>query len=190
MNRSESRYFNTALRMDEALIALLLEKNFEFITVKDICIRSGVNRSTFYLHYENMSDLLDETVLMINRRFKDSITADSVDIDGAPKDELFFMTDKYLLPWLYFVKENRRIYKAVHTRQDVFGVEHAYRGFFDGLFSPILSRYGVPKERHAYIMEFYRHGITAIVMRWGENECAESPKAIVDIIRQCVVYGT
>ena len=67
MNRSESKYFNTALRMDEALAALLEKKDFEYITVKEICDAAGVNRSTFYLHYENTRDLLDETVVLLSR---------------------------------------------------------------------------------------------------------------------------
>lgn len=37
MNRSESKYFNTARRMDEALLALLEEKDFAYITVREIC---------------------------------------------------------------------------------------------------------------------------------------------------------
>ncbi len=37
MNKSESKYFHTALRMDEALISLLEEKDLEYISVKEIC---------------------------------------------------------------------------------------------------------------------------------------------------------
>ncbi len=37
MNKSESKYFNTAARMDEALILLLEKKDLEYITVKEIC---------------------------------------------------------------------------------------------------------------------------------------------------------
>ena len=61
MNKNESKYFNTAIRMDEALIALLEKKDFEYISIKEICQKAGVNRSTFYLHYENTADLLKET---------------------------------------------------------------------------------------------------------------------------------
>lgn len=39
--------------MDKALFALLEEKDFEFITIKEICKKAQVNRSTFYLHYDN-----------------------------------------------------------------------------------------------------------------------------------------
>ena len=68
MNKSESKYFNTALRMDEALIALLEKKDLEYITVKEICHQAGVNRSTFYLHYESIAELLDEAMEMINQQ--------------------------------------------------------------------------------------------------------------------------
>lgn len=47
MNRSESKYFNTAIRMDEAMMELLERKDFEYITIKEICAAAGVSRSTF-----------------------------------------------------------------------------------------------------------------------------------------------
>ena len=52
MNKNECKYFNTAIKMDEALIAFLENKEFEYITIKEICDTTSVNRSTFYLHYE------------------------------------------------------------------------------------------------------------------------------------------
>ena len=61
MNKSESKYFNTATKMDLALISLLKKKPFDYITVSEICEEAGVNRSTFYLHYETIGDLLAET---------------------------------------------------------------------------------------------------------------------------------
>ena len=47
MNRNESRYFKTAAKRDEAFLRLIEEKDLEFITVKEICNKAGVNRSTF-----------------------------------------------------------------------------------------------------------------------------------------------
>lgn len=70
MNRSESKYFHTALLMDEALIALLEVKDLEYITVKEVCEKAGVNRSTFYLHYETLADLANEAMEVVNRRFQ------------------------------------------------------------------------------------------------------------------------
>ena len=69
MNKNESKYFNTAAIMDEALLQILETKDYEYISVKEVCARAGVNRSTFYLHYESMDDLLNETIEMINNKF-------------------------------------------------------------------------------------------------------------------------
>ena len=72
MDKRESKYFFTASLMDDALLLLLEKKDFEFITVKELCQKAGVNRSTFYLHYENMNDLLEETISSLNKKFSAS----------------------------------------------------------------------------------------------------------------------
>ena len=36
MNKNESKYFNTAILFDEALIYLLEKKDIEYITIKEI----------------------------------------------------------------------------------------------------------------------------------------------------------
>ena len=69
MNKSESKYFNTAVLMDNALISLLEKKDFQYISIKEICQKAGVNRSTFYLHYETVGDLLEEAMEYILDRF-------------------------------------------------------------------------------------------------------------------------
>jgi AcrR family transcriptional regulator len=69
MNKQEIKYFNTASYMDEALLFLLEKKEYEFITVKEISKKAGVNRSTFYLHYETMDDLLEEAVQYVTNKF-------------------------------------------------------------------------------------------------------------------------
>lgn len=99
MNRSESRYFATAAKMDEALLALLGKKDFEYITVKEICQAAGVNRSTFYLHYETIGDLVGECVGYLNQRFLTYIGPEQrklVDrLKDCPLDELYLMTPEY-----------------------------------------------------------------------------------------------
>lgn len=192
MNKSESKYFHTARRMDKALLSLLLEKDFEYITVKEVCARAGVNRSTFYLHYENTADLLLETLELVHERFQMSFPAletANAAVSALPKESLFFITNRWLIPYLELIKENRHIYRAIHTRMDVFNVERAYRQLFDTLFSPILSRYGVDRGKHEYIMEFYRYGLTAVLTKWVEADCRESPADIAEIIKLNVGYA-
>lgn len=182
MNKSESKYFNTARRMNMALIALLGEKDFQYVTIKEICERAAVNRSTFYLHYENIGDLLMETIEFINEKFSDSYAEKNFTIDGKSRDELYFINEKWFMPYLEFIRENKHIYKAVHENSNAFGVEKAFSNFFRNIYSPILSVYGVPEEKHEYIMTFYRHGLVSVIMKWVDNDCAESPEFIMEII--------
>ena len=68
LSKAESKYYNTACLMNEALILLLEKKDYSFITVKEICEKAGVNRSTFYLHYETMDDLLSESIEYVGNK--------------------------------------------------------------------------------------------------------------------------
>ena len=151
-----------------------------------------MNRSTFYLHYESMSDLLRETVEMIDERFRASVADATNDktggeqLAGLPREELFLLTDRRLLPYLDFIKRNRRVYAVLHAHAELFGVEKTYELFFRSVFSPILSRYGISEEKHAYMMAFYRHGLAAILMRWVQTGCETPAEEIAALIRQCV----
>ncbi len=182
MNRAESKYFRTANRMDEALLSLLREKSFEYVTIKEICARASVNRSTFYLHYENIGDLLLETIELINERFRASQFQKDFDIEGKSLDELFFMTDEWIVPYLKFIKENRYVYKAVHSNAAAFGTEKAFDYYFQNVFSPILLKYGVPEDRHEYVMDFYRSGLTAVLMRWVDEDCEKPVEFVMEVI--------
>ncbi len=44
-------------RLGDALVALLVEKPFDEITVQDVLDRAEVSRSTFYTHYRDKNDL-------------------------------------------------------------------------------------------------------------------------------------
>lgn len=46
MNKSESKYFATAARMDGAFLALIEKKDFAYITVKEICEHAAELRMT------------------------------------------------------------------------------------------------------------------------------------------------
>ena len=58
-NNRRVRFTRSALR--EALIDLILEKPLVSITGKDICARADINRSTFYLHFKDVTDILRTT---------------------------------------------------------------------------------------------------------------------------------
>ena len=190
MNRSESRYFATAARMDEAFLTLLAKKDFEYITVKEICEVAGVNRSTFYLHYETMSDLLSESVSCMNEQFlacmeKDS-DAFSAKLQNCPRDEIYLITPDYLTPYLGYIKNNKQLFRAATKNAAVLGMDKSYDRMFHHVFTPILDRYGVPEQDRTYIMAFYIQGLMAIISEWLKNDCSDSITYVTGVIQQCV----
>lgn len=190
MNRSESKYFNTAQKMDEALLSLLQKKDFEYITVKEICAAAGVNRSTFYLHYETVGDLLDESLEYMNRRFVDHMNESTesfiAKLKICPDEELYLITPEYLVPYLTYIRDNRTLYRAVMHRPKAFGADAASGAMFRYIFEPILERYGVPKEKRRYYMRFYLSGIAAVIEEWLETDCTDSVEDMVKMIEYCV----
>lgn len=184
MNKSESKYFNTAVKMDKAFLDLLAEKDFEYITVKDICKRAGVNRSTFYLHYETVADLLDESVAYMSNGFLKYFSENDIGskINNSPLDELMFIKPDYIIPYLSYIKDNKKLFQTAVLHSGTLQLDKNYKKLFECVFSPILMRFEVPENERHYTMAFYINGIIALVMEWLKRDCRESIEDIADII--------
>lgn len=137
--------------MDEALLDLLQNKDAEFITVKEICKKAGVGRSTFYLHYQGIPDLVKECSEYVNaklfERFERSATDTIKAIRTAPLDELVFVTDEYLKPYLEFVRDNRPIYRAMLANGHTLQARERFEGLAKHIIGPVLERFGYPSEQ-------------------------------------------
>ena len=188
MNKSESKYYNTALLMDEALIQLLEKKEYEFITVKEICEKAGVNRSTFYLHYESIDDLLIETIEMINKRFNHAFDNETIEPRKMDKEKLYLINDTYLIPYLNFIKENKKVYKLIHKNPNIFRYKETYEKLYNDLFSVILDKYGVSKEEKEYVFVYFSFGLVAIIQKWIENDCKDDVERLVKIMKRVIGY--
>ena len=191
MNKNESKYFNTAIRMDEALITLLEKKDFEYISIKEICNTAGVNRSTFYLHYENTTDLLKETTKYILDKHFAYYEIDreriSLQFETCKRKELLFITDEYLTPYLTFIRDNQRIFKVAIKQFNALNMDEVYEKMFTNIFSPILQRFLVPEKERAYVIKFYLTGVFAVVMEWLDKSCSDSIEDVIKIITDCVM---
>lgn len=188
MNKSESKYFNTACLMDEALLYLLEKKDIEFITVKEICQKAGVNRSTFYLHYENIYDLLAETIEMLNKQFMKSFNKDLIisKINNGNIEDLVFLTPEYLKPYLTFIKDNKRVFKIIHKKPYLFNVDATFQKMYKEIFDPILNKFNVEKNKKIFIFEFFTNGVVGLIMKWVNLNCEEDIDNILNIILDCV----
>ena len=185
MKNSESKYYNTALLMNEALLFLLEKKDYEFITIKEVCEKAGVNRTTFYLHYESMDDLLLETVAMINKKFYAAFDNEYLDVHNLNKDKLFLIDDEHIIPYLKFVKENKKIYKIIH-KSHLFKSEDVVKKMYNELFKIILEKYNVPDDEKEYTFAFFSFGMVAIVERWVNRDCVDDVEKIAHIMKKVI----
>ena len=194
MTRPESKYFATAARMDEAFLALLEEKDFAYITVKEICEKAGVNRSTFYLHYETVSDLLAESARYIIGKLIANMPQDTAEffekLQTRPLEELHLITPEYLTPYLNFVKENSRIFRTAVEHSSVLGMDDAYVALNRHVFTPILDRFYIPPSKQQYIMLFYINGLMGVINEWLKEDCKDSVEHIISVMQICIPLHT
>ena len=193
MKKSESRYFNTALRMDQAFLKLLEQKDMEYITVKEICEVAGVNRSTFYLHYETIGDLLAESVQYMNEQFLEHMKLCAKvhvsKIRDCPLDELYLVTPAYLTPYLEYIAQNKRLFRTALKNSGSLGLDRIYSRMMRHVFTPILERFQIAEPDRPYMVAFYIHGLMAILSEWLKHDCVDSIPHVCAVMEQCVMSG-
>lgn len=88
-NNARAQASRQALR--RALLTLLESRELSQIAVSHLCRAAGVNRSTFYAHYQNLWEVLEE----LEQEMDDALLADFRwvrDPHGAILDERSFLT--------------------------------------------------------------------------------------------------
>ena len=190
MNKFESKYFSTAVKMDLALISLLKKKPFEYITISELCNEAGVNRSTFYLHYENTADLLNETVKYLIddfiSYFTDAEKSLNFDFSTREREQLNFISDKYLIPYFTYIKDNKEVFATLMSNGKSLGFEKIHERMFENIFNPILKRFNYPEKDRRYIVMYYLNGISAINNEWLKNNCDRPVEEVVNIVKSCI----
>jgi len=176
--------------MDEAFLALIEKKDFAYITVKEICEKAGVNRSTFYLHYETVGDLLAESTQRIIDEFITYMPHDAVEflkkLQDRPLEELYLITPEYLTPYLSYIKERRRVFKTTVEQASALRMTDAYQKLICHVFIPIMNRFGVLTEDQKYVMQFHISGLMAIINEWLKNDCKDSIEHIISVMQRCI----
>ena len=154
--------------MIDAFIILLEHKEFEYITIKEICSLAKVNRSTFYLHYSNTSDLLEESIYRLTESFNKHLGDENKNFNInniSDLKSLFFINDKFL-----------------------FNATVTYENLFIKLFSPILTKFKIEEKWHKFIMDFYIAGLSSILFNWINTDFMYGVDEIAKLIKDLIIY--
>lgn len=145
--------------LKESLIHLLNEKPIADITVKEICARADINRSTFYTHYSDQYDLLG--------RIEEEITADMntylSQYDHELEEESIQMTEKILT----YVLENKLIFQTLLKGEAAPSFEkrmmNLTRGF---MLDNLTSDKVISKQESEYVSTFVISGVIHVIKDW------------------------
>ena len=79
------RVRRTIASIRKAFFELVLEENFNDISITDLTERAGINRKTFYLHYSGLDDLVNEIEEEIVESILEQIGtfAENLDLPGC-----------------------------------------------------------------------------------------------------------
>lgn len=181
MDRSEAKFHNTSKKMNNALTQLLEEKEFSQITVLEICKKANVNRSTFYSHYNNTHDLLEELHMSFTNELYKYFSTD----DDITENEPDISVSK-TVSYLEFIKDRKSFFKTYMSNLNNFKRDEFHSYIKVRVLVPLLEKKGITNETDIdYISQFYLKGIAAIIKEWINNDCADDMNHVAEIIIQC-----
>ena len=150
----------TKIAIKQAFIKLLGEKPLSKITVQDIVDECGVNRNSFYYHFQDVPALIEE------------ITLEEVDKLIATYPEVSSIED-CLNAVLTFAEKNHKVILNIYNsaNRDIFEqhlwkiCEYAVRTYGESAFSEL----NIDKENAEVLIIYYKCVSFGIIMNWMEH---------------------
>ncbi len=161
----------TKMLLKTSLIELMHEKNMNQITIKELCERADLNRSTFYLHYTDQYALLED----IENEMISTTFAHLQNV-GPTLDTL-----SYIVAFLDYVKDNKDIFQTLLCTQK-------YTEFQEVFIAKIIEQIkdklplNCSSEMQKYVHTFLLHGSTHIIIDWINNDFRPSSAEIARLI--------
>ena len=153
-----------------SFVKLLNERPIDKISVKDIVLDCGINRNTFYYHYQDIYDLIEdiferETQKVINEH----ILLDSW-VEGFIQAAQFALQNK---------KAIYHIYNSANYKQ----VERYLNRIAQDLMTTYVKEQArgidVSDEDISYIALFYRHAVVGITREWIQRGMKDDAEKVI-----------
>ncbi|TSI08273.1 TetR/AcrR family transcriptional regulator [Lysinibacillus sp. BW-2-10] len=156
-----------------SLKALMKGKSLEKISIRELTENAGVNRQTFYYHFEDIYDLLKWTFQQETIQLLDVHESTHVWQEG-------------LLQLFRYLDENREICLCALRS---LGRDHMKRFFYadiHNIFGRVVSEFGekyeAPKEYMSFLTHFYTLSLGSLVESWLLDEMEQTPEEIIEMI--------
>ncbi|WP_312475630.1 TetR/AcrR family transcriptional regulator [Neobacillus sp.] len=187
---TDRRIIRTKRLIRDALTELMEEKGFEAITVRDLTEKADINRGTFYLHYRDKFDLLDQCEdEIINEIQKLTHKID-------PKDALKFDGQKEPFPFIVYLfeylQENSSFMKVAlgpkgNASFQVKLKELIRRTFFQNILSKLKQEEMlVPVD---FLIAYVSSAHLGVIQHWLESGMEKSPREMALILSRITLLG-
>ena len=171
------RVIRTQTAILKALADLIQKKKLSAITITDLCAKANINRNTFYYHYNNIFEFLDEHKLIVI----DDINK-ILDKTKIHSKQAHIELCKALKRHPHFLNILISPNCDIDYFNDIF--EAASR--ITEIFAEPATQY-TPREK--LICTYCNAGANAIIHQWIVNGMDETPEEIADIIWEASCQG-
>lgn len=148
----------------------LKEKPLDKITITDLCEECGVNRQTFYYHFQDIYDLIE----WIYTNEASKVIAD--------KKSYRNWEEGYLRIFEYALEEKDFAISTYHSISREHLENFLYRETYQVLYHVIeeMSKHlSIREEDKAFIANFYKYAFVGIILDWVRRGMVENPQYIV-----------
>ncbi len=173
----------TRALLKEALFRLIKVKNLHEITIKELCFEAKINRTTFYAHYQSITDLISQLEL-------EALDELMLIFKKSAYDPRYFSSEIYL-DVFKLAKEHRDLFELVLIENaDPSFLEKVYRlgeGVFTKIYEPTFSSKEKKHLQYYYISVL--NSFVGILRAWLQNGLRESIEDISEIAKKIITRG-
>ena len=179
---TQKRKTTTKTDLKGALTRLLREKDFEAISVSDITREAGVNRGTFYLHYVDKFDMMNQ---LINEILQNILILLK---EGNPKNKEEALPS--IVKIFEYLREDFDFIHAMtlnrfnYTTKLIHDFLYELTKQITPIQETIQSVYPLPAD---YATEVFIYSNSAIFIHWIQKGAVESPEEIAKIFFRMTV---
>lgn len=164
------RYQSTEDKIQTALFSLLKIRKYNDISIKEICYEAGINRSSFYAHYQDINDLMIKTEQKLSKQIIKIFNPNQV-----WNEEIFIK----LFEFLY---KNKNFYKSyLCTNEQAFIEKNDFTSFIT-IINKSNKCLNFEDNEKFYHMAFFSGGLKALSKAWLQTDCKESPSQMAKIL--------
>ena len=151
-------------QIEKTFLQLIQKKNIDEISVSMICKLAKLNRSTFYANYIDIYDLAEKIKKNMEVEFAEFQLSNNAKQDS----------NGYLNMFKY-IKDNQIFFKTY------FKLEEISSDLPTQYHIELAEKYYNNKYIDYHIV-FFRAGLNAVIKKWLNNGCKETPEEINEIL--------